>query len=331
MRENHANGSSLRRPHTVAVLLLDPVVGFDATIPSLVFGEATDDDGNPLYRVVTCSLDTGPVPATAGYSMVAAAGPEVLATADTVIVPGTKYRAARSGGELGTALAAALDTVPADARMVSICTGAFVLAAAGAFDGRRATTHWRYADDFRRLFPAVELDETVLFVDEGEVLSSAGLAAGIDLCLHIIRRDHGATVANRSARYCVVPPWREGGQAQFIEHRTPGPDDLSTAATRAWALTRLAEPLSVAVLATHAQMSPRTFSRRFRAETGLSPGAWLRDRRIDLARELLESADIPVDEVAEQSGLGSPDNLRHHMRRGLGMSPSAYRKTFTGL
>ncbi|WP_063058749.1 GlxA family transcriptional regulator [Nocardia sienata] len=328
MREDRANSGSLRRPHTVAVLLLDPVVGFDATIPSLVFGEATDDEGNPLYRVVTCSLDAGPVSATAGYSIVAAAGPEALATADTVILPGTKYRAARSGGELGPALAAALATVPTGARMVSICTGAFVLAAAGVFDGRRATTHWRYADDFRRLFPAVELDETVLFVDEGPVLSSAGLAAGIDLCLHIVRRDHGATVANRVARYCVVPPWREGGQAQFIEHHVPESDDLSTAATRAWALTRLAEPLGVAALASHARMSPRTFSRRFRAETGLSPGAWLRDRRIDLARELLESADIPVDEVAQRSGLGSPDNLRHHMRRGLGMSPSAYRRTF---
>lgn len=247
-----------------------------------------------------------------------------------MIVPGTALPPARVGGELTADIAAALKKVPATARMVSICTGAFVLAAAGVFDGHRATTHWRYADDFRRLFPAVELDESVLFVDAGNLLSSAGLAAGIDLCLHIVRRDHGAAVANRVARYCVVPPWREGGQAQFIEHHVPDHDERSTAATRAWALGHLAEPLSVAVLAARARMSPRTFSRRFLAETGISPGAWIRDRRIDRARELLESADLSVDEVAAISGLGSPDNLRHHMRRGLGMSPSAYRKTFAG-
>lgn len=316
--------------HLVAVLLLEPVVGFDATIPPLVFGQATDEAGNPLYEVVTCALQPGPVRTTSGYSIVAEAGADALAAADTVIVPGTKYPPARLDGEITAEVAAALETVPAGARIVSICTGAFVLAAAGLFDGRRATTHWRYADDFRRLFPAVELDETVLFVDEDDLLSSAGLAAGIDLCLYLIRRDHGAVVANRVARYCVVPPWREGGQAQFIEHHVPDHDERSTATTRAWALDHLAEPLGVAVLAAHARMSSRTFSRRFRAETGLSPGAWLRDRRIDRARELLESADLPIEAVAELSGLGTPDNLRHHMRRGLGMSPSAYRKTFAG-
>ncbi|MEU1981697.1 helix-turn-helix domain-containing protein [Nocardia sp. NPDC019395] len=332
MHENHATNGRRRttRPHLVAVLLLEPVVGFDATIPPLVFGQATDDDGTPLYRVVTCALEPGPVRATSGYSLVAESGVDVLASADTVIVPGTQFPPARSAGELTAEVAAALATIPVTARTVSICTGAFVLAAAGVFDGHHATTHWRYADDFRRLFPAVELDETVLFVDEGNLLSSAGLAAGIDLCLHIIRRDHGAAVANRAARHCVVPPWREGGQAQFIEHHVPDHDERSTAAARAWALAHLSEPLNVPVLAAQARMSPRTFSRRFRAETGVSPGAWIRDRRVDRARELLESADLSVDEVAEISGLGSPDNLRHHMRRGLGMSPSAYRKTFTG-
>ncbi len=314
----------------VAVLLLEPVVGFDATIPPLVFGQAADEVGNPLYEVVTCALRPGPVRTTSGYSIIAESGADALAAADTVIVPGTKYPAARLRGESTAEVAAALETVPTGARTVSICTGAFVLAAAGLFDGYRATTHWRYADDFRRLFPAVELDETVLFVDEGDLLSSAGLAAGIDLCLYLIRRDHGAVVANRVARHCVVPPWREGGQAQFIEHHVPDHDERSTAATRAWALDHLGEALSVTVLAAHARMSSRTFSRRFRAETGLSPGAWLRDRRIDRARELLESADLPIEAVAELSGLGTPDNLRHHMRRGLGMSPSAYRKTFAG-
>src|SRR5690606_11299857 len=178
---------------------------------------------------------------------------------------GTRFPLARREGRLPGEVAAALATIPADARIVSICTGAFVLAAAGLLAGRRATTPWRYADEILRLSPAVDLDETVLFVDEGALLSSAGLAAGIDLCLHIIRRDHGAAVANRVARFCVVPPWREGGQAQFIEHHVPEHDERSTAATRAWALEHLAEPLSVAVLAARARMSPRTLARRFQA------------------------------------------------------------------
>lgn len=330
MRANHANGSvGGTTRHRIAVLLLEPAIGFDATIPPLLFGEATGEDGTPLYDVVLCALRPGPVRTTSGYALVATAGPEALTAADTVIVPGTRYAPARRDGQPAPELAAALAAVPAGTRMVSICTGAFVLAAAGLLNGRRATTHWQYADAFRRLYPAVELDEAVLFVDEGNLLSSAGLAAGIDLCLHIIRRDHGAAMANRVARHCVVPVFREGGQAQFIEHHIPENDDRSTAAARAWALGHLAEPLSVATLAARARMSPRTFSRRFQAETGMSPGAWLRDRRIQRARELLESADIPVDAVAAMSGLGSPDNLRHHLRRSLGMSPSAYRRTFT--
>lgn len=312
------------------VLWLPPIVGFDATMPSLLFGQAVDADGEPLYDVITCSLDAGPVESTTGYQMVAASGPEVLATADTVIVPGTRSEPARSTGVLSEAQAAALSTIRPGARVVSICTGAFVVAAAGLFDGRRATTHWRQAGAFRRLFPTIGLDESVLFVDEGQVLSSAGLAAGIDLCLHIIRRDHGARVANAVARYCVVPPWREGGQAQFIERQVPETDERSTAATRAWAAAHLTEPLSVAQLAAHAGMSARTFSRRCREETGLSPGAWVLRQRTAYARELLETQALSVDAVSERAGLGSADNLRHHLRRELGMSPSAYRKTFAG-
>ncbi|GAB93987.1 GlxA family transcriptional regulator [Gordonia rhizosphera] len=325
MHEDHANPV-----HLVVVLWLPPVVGFDSMIPPLLFGAATTEDGAPLYEVRTCTLAPGPVPSTSDFELVASAGPEILARADTIVVPGTRFGPARREGVIPDDLAHALSTVRPGTRMVSICTGAFVLAAAGLFDGRRATTHWKYADDFRRLFPRVELDETVLFVDDGDVLSSAGLAAGMDLCLHIIRHDHGTVVANRVARHCVVPPWREGGQAQFIERQVPDVDRNSTAATREWALANLTEPLSVAQLADHARMSSRTFSRRFRAETGQSPGVWVRDRRVDRARELLESGGLSVDEVADRAGLGTPDNLRHHLRRGLGMSPSAYRKTFAG-
>jgi transcriptional regulator GlxA family with amidase domain len=317
--------------HRVAVLLLAPVVGFDAAIAPTLFGNATDAAGNPLYEVVTCGLTHGPVPSTTGFTVVPAAGPEALAGADTVVIPGTRYPSARQRGVLTPEAAAALARIRPGARLVSICTGAFVLAAAGVLRGRPATTHWQHADTMRRLHPDVLLDENVLFVDDGDVLTSAGLAAGIDLCLHIIRSDHGAQVANAVARYCVVPPWREGGQAQFIDRQVPVPDQSSTAAIREWALANLDEQLTVQRLARRAHMSARTFNRRFREETGQSPGAWVRARRLDHARELLESRDLAVDEVARLSGLGSGGNLRHHLRRGIGMSPSSYRKVYQGM
>jgi transcriptional regulator GlxA family with amidase domain len=316
--------------HRVAVLLLAPVVGFDATIPSTLFGAAEDADGNPLYEVVTCGVNTGRVPSTNGFDIVPAAGPEVLASADTVIVPGTRHAPARDDGTLAPEVRAALDSIRPGTRLVSICTGAFVLAAAGLLDGRPATTHWKFADALRRMHPEVRVDERVLFVDDGDVLTSAGLAAGIDLCLHVIRSDHGAQVANAVARYCVVSPWREGGQAQFIDRHVPTTDDASTAATREWALRHLDDDLTVERLAGHAHMSTRTFSRRFRDETGQAPGAWIRSRRVDRARELLESRELSVDEVARRSGLGTGGNLRHHLRRGIGMSPSSYRKVYQG-
>jgi len=316
--------------HRIAVLLLPPVVGFDATIAPTLFSTATDDDGNALYEVITCGLTAGPVAATSGFDIVPSAGADALAVADTVVIPGTRYPPARIDGVLSAEVSAALALIRPGTRLVSICTGAFVLAAAGLLDGRRATTHWKFADGMRRMHPEVLVDENVLFVDDGDILTSAGLAAGIDLCLHIIRRDHGAQVANAVARYCVVPPWREGGQAQFIDRHVPTPDHHSTATTREWALGHLDDELTVQRLARHAKMSARTFNRRFREETGESPGAWIRSRRVDRARELLESRDLPIDEVARLSGLGTGGNLRHHLRRGVGMSPSSYRKVYQG-
>jgi transcriptional regulator GlxA family with amidase domain len=316
--------------HRVAVLLLPPVVGFDATIAPTLFSSATDADGNALYEVVTCGLTDGPVAATSGFDIVPSAGAEALAVADTVVIPGTRYPPARIGGALSAEVSAALALIRPGTRLVSICTGAFILAAAGLLDGRPATTHWQFADAMRRMHPEVLVDENVLFVDDGDILTSAGLAAGIDLCLHIIRRDHGAQVANAVARYCVVPPWREGGQAQFIDRHVPTQDHHSTATTREWALSHLDDALTVQRLARHAKMSARTFNRRFREETGESPGAWIRSRRVDRARELLESRDLPIDEVARLSGLGTGGNLRHHLRRGMGMSPSSYRKVYQG-
>jgi transcriptional regulator GlxA family with amidase domain len=214
------------------------------------------------------------------------------------------------------------------ARTMSICTGAFVLAAAGLLDGRRATTHWAYEERFRGRHPAVDLDPGVLFVDEGSVLTSAGVAAGIDLCLHVVRRDHGAEVANRAARRCVVPPWRDGGQAQYIERPVPAGGDAGTAATREWSVARLHEPLTLRARADHARMSVRTFTRRFRDETGDSPARWLARQRIEHARLLLETTDLGVDQVARRAGFGTAAALRQQFHQAVGVPPAAYRRSF---
>ncbi|MBB5911285.1 transcriptional regulator GlxA family with amidase domain [Nocardia transvalensis] len=314
--------------HRVAVLALAPVVGFDMTIPPTVLGNATAADGTKLYDVRVCGLDERPVPATMGYSIVPQAGPDWLAGAETVIVPGTQMPGPREHGTLPPALAEVLASIRPGARIVSICTGAFVLGATGLLDGRRATTHWSFADDFRLLFPRVRLDENLLFVEDGNLYTSAGLAAGLDLCLHLLRTDHGSEVANRAARYCVVPPWREGGQSQFIDRHVPDDGSDGTAPTRAWALRHLDRELDLTTLSAHARMSVRTFTRRFKAETGLAPGAWLLQQRLRHARHLLESTDLPIDEVARAAGLGTSASLRHHMRAELGVPPLAYRKTF---
>jgi transcriptional regulator GlxA family with amidase domain len=314
--------------HRVVVLAVEEVVGYDLCIPPQVFGGAVDGDGNALYDVRVCAVDPGPMRVSAGFSAVFDHGPEALAEAETVIVPGTRVDGPRRHGTLPPELAGALARIPAGARVMSICTGAFVLGAAGILDGRRATTHWAYAEMFRRLYPRVELDEDVLFVDDGDVLTSAGLAAGLDLCLHVLREDHGSEVANRVARHCVVPPWRDGGQSQFIDRPLPDNGDGSTAATRAWALERLGEPLDLAGLAAHARMSVRTFSRRFRAETGLPPWTWLTQQRVLHARHLLESTSLPIDRVAADAGLGSAASLRQHLNNTIGVAPLAYRRTF---
>jgi transcriptional regulator GlxA family with amidase domain len=317
-----------REPHRVAVLLLPPVIGFDATIPVQLLSTARDARDRPLYEVTMVGLTADPVPTPTGYALVPAAGAEALDAADTVIVPGTRLPAVRHEGVLPDDVRAAFDRLRPGTRLVSICTGAFVLAAAGRLDGRPATTHWANSESFRRLYPRVRLDENLLFVDDGDVLTSAGLAAGIDLCLHLIRRDHGSAVANHVARYHVVAPWREGGQGQFIERPVPSEPEQSTAFAREWALAHLDQSLDVARLAAEARMSVRTFNRRFREETGNSPGAWLTGQRVDRARQLLETTDLPVDDVARRAGLGSGASLRQHLRAAVGLSPLAYRRTF---
>ncbi|MGI5127132.1 GlxA family transcriptional regulator [Pseudonocardia sp. CA-107938] len=313
--------------HEVAVLALPGVVGFELGLPHKFLGSARDDAERPLYRVRTASLDGGPVRTSAEYTVLPDHDASILREADTVVIPGVYDHPTVRRGELDAPLAAALDGL--DARLVSICTGAFVLAAAGRLDGRRATTHWMHADRFRQLFPQVDLDPDVLYVDEDEVLTSAGNAAGIDLLLHVVRRDHGAAVAQRVARRSVVAPWRDGGQSQFAEP-PPHPDGPGTSPTQAWALDRLAEPLTVADLAAHARTSVRTFTRRFRQETGQSPAQWLIAQRVSLARRLLEATDLPVERVAADAGFGTTASLRQHLHAAIGVAPLAYRRTYRG-
>lgn len=315
--------------HEIALLALNDAVVFDLGVVTQIFGAARDGDDRRLYRVRTCTPDGEPVRTSAGFLLTPGDGPDILDTADTVVVAGVHGGAAMTEGRLEPYVADALARRRTDARLVSICTGAFVLAAAGVLDGRRAATHWWHADRFRALYPRVRLDAGVLFVDDGDVLTSAGVGAGIDLCLHVVRHDHGSEAANRAARRSVVPPWRDGGQSQFIERPLPEPAGASTAATRAWALERLHEPLGLPRLAGRAGMSVRTFTRRFREETGVSPAQWLLRQRVEEARRLLETTDLPIDRVADRAGFGTATSMRQHLHAAVGVSPTAYRKTFS--
>lgn len=325
-----AGSPATGRLHTIAVVAVDGVVVLDLGSPPQVFGAATRPDRRPLYETVVCSAGGHPVPTSAGFDATVAHDLAVTTTADTVLVPGVSGTSAASHGDVAPEVRDALRAAAErGARIVSTCTGAFVLAAAGLLDGRPATTHWAYASRFRRLYPTVRLDPDVLFVDDGNILTSAGVAAGIDLCLHLVRGDHGAEVANRAARRCVVLPVRSGGQAQFIEHPRVRVDESSSLArTQAWALGRLDHPVGVPELAAKAGTSVRTLTRRWRAETGDSPLRWLLARRVEHAQHLLEATDLPVEEVARRAGFGSATSLRVHFQASVGQSPMLHRRAF---
>ncbi|MFG2194527.1 GlxA family transcriptional regulator [Streptomyces sp. NPDC048639] len=321
--------AAAERLHRVVVLTLDGVIPFELGIPYRIFGKTRSPGGWPLYEVVTCALTPGPVRTDADFSITVGLGPDALAEADTVVIPSSfELGPVYEEGTLTEPLAAALAHVRPGTRMVSICTGSYVLGAAGLLDGRPATTHWRNADHFQRLFPKIDVDPDVLFVDDGDVLTSAGVASGIDLCLHIVRLDHGTSVANEVARRSVVPPHRDGGQAQYIRRPVPEPQVATTATARAWALERLDRPIQLQDLARQEAMSVRTFTRRFREEVGVSPGQWIVAQRIERARHLLEDTDLAVDRVARECGFGSAASLRQHVQAALGVSPMAYRRTF---
>ncbi|WP_433629758.1 GlxA family transcriptional regulator [Nocardia sp. CA-120079] len=310
---------------TVAVVAVAPVKPFELAMPATMLGSVTVD-GEPCYRMVVCTAEPGIVPgALGGFDVVVPRGLDALDEADTVIVPSTGSR----GTADAATIAALRRAVDQGKRVTSICSGAFVLAQAGLLSGRIATTHWGLADELAEMFPEVTVRSDALFIEDGPVTTAAGAAAGIDLCLHLIRTDYGATVANAAARAAVVTPVRPGGQAQFVDSPLPPENGRTLSATRTWALERLDTPLSLDELATHARTSVRTLTRRFHEETGLSPQKWLLHQRIQRARELLESTTLPMDQVARHSGIGSAESLRQHMIRHVGLPPSAYRASFT--
>jgi len=306
--------------HRVAVLAYDGVVLFDLAVPVEVFGRAHLADGRPAYDVRVCAsaggVDTGLVDIRTPHGL------DVAVEADTVIIPGTADIDSPVPAVLVDAITAARG------RLVSICTGAFTLAATGLLDGRRATTHWAAATELARRHPAVEVDPDVLFVDEGQVLTSAGAAAGLDLCLHIVRRDHGAAVAADTARSSVMPLERAGGQAQFISHEPPVPTGTSLQPVLAWLTDNLHTHLTLADIAKRASLSTRSLSRHFRHQTGTTPLQWLSRQRVRRAQQLLEETDRPVEQVGELVGFTSPAAFRECFRQIVGVSPRDYRRSF---
>ncbi|MET7818723.1 helix-turn-helix domain-containing protein [Micromonospora zamorensis] len=306
----------------VAIAATDGMLHFEVGLACEVFTRDPTGQADPWYEVVVC----GPGPVRVGrFQMEPDDGLDRLARADTVIIPAVEDVDVDVSPALLDAVRAAH---AAGARMVSLCTGAFVLAAAGVLDGLRATTHWAHTEALAARYPRVRVDPDVLYVDNGTVLASAGKAAAIDLCLHLIRRDHGSTVANAVARRLVVPPHRAGGQAQYVTTPVPARDDHPLAALFPWVLQRLDRPLTVEDLARQANMSSRNLARHFRSVTGTTPLLWLSTQRIRRAQELLENTDDSVDVIAEAAGMGTAATLRRHFHRTVGVPPDAYRRTF---
>ncbi|MEU4694212.1 transcriptional regulator FtrA [Actinoplanes sp. NPDC023714] len=315
-----------RRGSTVAVLAFDGMSVFEIGIVSEVFGLPRPEFDFPWYDLTICAETPGPVRVVGGATLRTDHGLDRFAAADTVIVPGVPDVRAAPSPALVAALRAAHDR---GARIMSICSGAFALAGAGLLDGRRATTHWRYAEELRARYPSVEVDADVLYLDDGRVLTSAGSAAGLDLCLHVIRLDHGPTVANAVARRLVVQPHRDGGQAQFVEAPVAAdPSDDRLARSMEWAVANLTENITVDVLARRAHMSPRTYLRHFTRATGTSPIRWLITQRVHASLPLLESGTTPIEEVATAVGFETAVTFRHHFGQTMRTSPSSYRRAF---
>lgn len=311
---------------TVAALAYDGLCTFELGIAVEIFGLPRPELDVEWYDFAVCSFDRGPLRATGGIRVHAAAGPGTLRRAGTVVIPGWRNVDELPAEPLLRALRAAYAR---GARLVTICSGVFVLAAAGLLDGKRATTHWRYVERLRSRYPRVQVEPDVLYVEDGRILTSAGSAAGIDLCLHVVRLDFGAEIANRVARRLIVPPHRDGGQSQYIPEPVRKASGRGLAPVLEWAARTLAQPLTVEDLALRARMSARTFARRFRAETGTTPHRWLVHQRLLAAQRRLESSSESIDEIAAATGFDSAATLRLHFRRSLGTTPTAYRRRFS--
>jgi transcriptional regulator GlxA family with amidase domain len=307
---------------TVALAVTDGMLHFELSVACEVFGADLSPVAEPWYELTVC----GPGPVRFGrFRLEPDCGLDRLARADTVIVPGWADIDQEPPAGLVDAVRAAHE---AGARVASLCTGAFVLAAAGLLDGRRATTHWAHAGALAARYPRVEVDPDVLYVDNGRVLTSAGKAAAMDLCLHLVRLDHGSAVANALARSLVVPPHRAGGQAQFVASPVPARENHPLAGLFPWAIERLDQPITVPDLARHARMSARNLGRHFRSATGTTPLRWLLTQRIRRAQELLETTDDSIDAIAAATGMGTAATLRRHFNRTVGVPPDSYRRTF---
>jgi AraC family transcriptional regulator, transcriptional activator FtrA len=315
-----------RKPHRVGLVVYDGLATFELGVACDVFGGTPVETGGvPWYQLALCGAARAPVTVDVGFQMQPTFGLERLRRVDTVVVPPTDC----VEGVPGEVFAELRRAHARGCRIISLCTGAFVLAEAGLLDGRRATTHWSECDDLARNYPGITVDPGVLYVDEGDILTAAGSAASIDLCLHVVRQDFGAEIATRLAREMVVPPQRDGGQAQYIDAPMPVLESSNLFAdTLAWAQEHLSEPLSVDDLATRSAMSPRTFARRFLAVNGTTPHQWLQRQRVRLAQRLLEMSDLPIEAVAQSSGFCTAGNLRKHFSRTMHTSPQAYRRTF---
>ncbi|MDX9707490.1 MAG: helix-turn-helix domain-containing protein [Azospira sp.] len=308
----------------VAVLAFDRISPFHLSVPCVVFGERHPD--LPACELRVCGIEPGPIRTTAGFSVLPEHGLAALAEADTVIVPSWRDVNETPPAALLQALNEAHQR---GARIVGLCLGAYVLAAAGLLDGRRATTHWAWAEDFARRYPDAIVQPDVLYVEDGRVLTSAGTAAGIDCCLHMVRQAHGVTVANSVARRLVVAPHRQGGQAQFVSQPVPasaGGDRLSGLLD--WLRGHLDEAYTLDSLAELALLSRRSLTRHFRQQTGMSPGQWLLAERLAFSQRLLETGTQPIEEISRRAGFGSPKSLRLHFRQAFGVSPSAWRRSF---
>jgi len=306
----------------VAVLAIDDAVPFDVAVPCQIF---SPEAGTmlPRYNLAVCGPKRGQVTTSNGFSLAVEHGVEIMEHASTIVVAGVEHLDFKLSEDVALALQAA---DARGARLVSICTGAFILAAAGILDGRRATTHWRHVAELQERYPDIEVIPDVLFVQDGSVFTSAGLAAGIDLCLHIVRLDFGAEAANDVAQQTVVAPYRPGGQSQHLQRPVPVSKSEGLAETRAWMLEHLESELSVDEMASHAAMSRRSFTRAFRDETGMSPLQWVLQQRILVARRLLEATDEPIERIPDLCGFATPAAFRSQFRRITGMSPSRYRE-----